>query len=205
MVLETIKDLTSRDNGFYQRYYHYFIILLMALIVALISSVGFVMYQMLTRPLPAFNAKLSSGETMQLTSFDEPNLLPDTIINWATKAATLAYTFDFVNYNNEIQLARPYFTDAGWQDYLASVNDLISTIVKNQLFVNGVVAGTPVISNQGDLPGRGYTWRIQIPFMVTYQAAEVVTNRRYYVVITIVRVPTSVNPQGIGIDQFVMV
>jgi len=85
------------------------------------------------------------------------------------------------------------------------VDRLISTIVQNQLFVNGVVSGPPVISNQGPLPGKGYTWRVQIPFLVTYQSANTTTKRSFYVVITIVQVPTNINPQGIGIDQFVMV
>ena len=206
MALENVKDLyAQRDNEFYRRYYHYFIIGLMALIVIMLCTVGFVLYQVFNRPLPVFKAELANRQMMNLTSFDEPNLLPDTILRWATKAATLAYTFDFVNYDKEIALARPYFTDAGWSDYLASVHGLISTIVQNQLFVNGVVSGTPVISNQGELPGRGYTWRVQIPFLVTYQAAETISRRNFYVVITIVRVPTSINPQGIGIDQFVMV
>src|SRR5262249_51683417 len=144
------------------------------------------------------------GKRMTLTYFDEPNLLPDTILAWASKAATVSYTFDFVNASKQVAAARPFYTPDGWQDYLNSVNSVINTIVQNQLFVNGVVSGTPVISNQGPLPGKGYVWRIQIPFLVTYQSANLVTKRDFLVVISVVRVPTNVNPQGIGIDQFVM-
>jgi intracellular multiplication protein IcmL len=77
-------------------------------------------------------------------------------------------------------------------------------VVKKQLFVNGVVAGVPVISNQNELPGRGYTWRVQIPFLVSYQSSDQTTTERYIVVMMIVKVPTTVNPEGIGIDQFAM-
>jgi intracellular multiplication protein IcmL len=126
-------------------------------------------------------------------------------LRWASKAATVAYTFDFVNYNTQTAAARPYFTEDGWQDYLNSVNNLINTIVQNQLFVNGVVSGAPVISNQGNIPGRGYVWRVQIPFLVTYQSANTTSKQNYFVIISIVKVPTYVNKQGIGIDQFVMV
>lgn len=205
MALDAAKEkYIPKDNGFYRQYYSYFFYVLMFLIVVLMIAVGLVLYQVANRPLPAFYAKQQDGKTMQLISFDEPNLLPDTIIRFASKAAVTAYTFDFVNYESQISLARPFFTAGGWGDFNSSISNLISTIVQRQLFVSGVVSGPPVISNQGPLPGKGYVWRVQIPFLVTYQSANVASTRKYFVVVTIVKVPTSVNPQGIGIDQFVM-
>jgi len=205
MALDAVKKrYIPREHKFYRNHYHHVIMGLMVIIVIMISVMGVVLYQMFHRPLPTFAAVQANGQRMMLTSYDEPNLLADTILRWASTAATVAYTFDFVNYNRQINAVRPYFTEDGWKDYLQSVSGLIKTIVQNQLFINGVVAGTPVISNQGPLPEKGYTWRIQIPFLVTYQSANTTSKRRYYVVITIVRVPTSMNPQGIGIDQFVM-
>jgi intracellular multiplication protein IcmL len=67
-----------------------------------------------------------------------------------------------------------------------------------------VVSDTPVISNQGEIPGKGYVWRIQMPFLVTYQSSEGTSKKSYMVSVTIVKVPTWKNPAGIGIDQFVM-
>jgi intracellular multiplication protein IcmL len=205
MALDDIQEkYIPQNNEFYRDHYHHFLYGLMGLIVFMMLMVLLVLYQMSHRPLPVFDAKQKTGEHMMLTPYNEPNLLPDTILQWARKAATTAYTFDFVNYNKQISAARPYFTADGWQDYLHSVSGLIENVVKSQLFVNGVVSGTPVIANQGPLPGKGYVWRIQIPFLVSYQSANTVSKRNYYVVLTIMRVPTEVNPQGIGIDQFVM-
>lgn len=206
MALEAIQEkYIPRDNSFYCNYYHYFLYGLMIIIFLMMIAVGVVFYQMLHRPLPVFYAIQPDGSKMTLTSYEEPNLLPDTLLRWASKAATTAYTFDFVNYDKEIGQARPYFTAGGWKDFLASLSNVITTIVKNKLIVSGIVSGAPVIANQGPLPGRGYVWRVQIPFLVTYQSANTTSKRRFYVVMTIVRVPTEINPQGIGIDQFVMV
>lgn len=193
------------DINFYRSHYHHLIMGIMLIIFLMIVVIAIMFYQIVNRPLPQFNAVEPDGKSMLLVPYDQPNLSPDTIVRWASKAAILAYTFSFENYNNQIKAARPYFTEDGWQDYLGSVNKLINTIVQNQLIINGVVSGTPVISNQGTLPGKGYVWRIQIPFLVTYQSANTSVKRNYYVVISIVRVPTSVNKQGIGIDQFLMV
>jgi len=176
---------------------------LMVLVFVLVIIAGIVCYKALHRP-PTYYAVQASGQKLLLVPSTEPDLLPDTILQWAEKAATLAYTFDFVNYNNQIAAAKPYFTDAGWNDYLGAVKTLIDTIVKKQLFVNGVVSGAPVISNQGELSGLGYAWRVQIPFLVTYSTSGTTFKKNFYIVMTIVRVPTDVTPQGIGIEQFVM-
>jgi len=206
MAFDAIKNkYIPRNNDFYRDHYHQVLASTMLIIVVLILMGGFVLYQMYSRPLPTFVAYTPKQNKMELTHFNEPNLLSNTILRWASKAATVGYTFDFVNYRKQIDAVRPFFTNDGWVDYQNSLSSLLESIVQNQLFVNGVVSGPPVISNEGDFPLKGYTWRVQIPFLVTYQSANTSSQQRYYVVITIVRVPTSVNPQGIGIDQFVMV
>lgn len=206
MALDDIReDYTAKNNDFLRNHYHHIIMGIMLVIFLMMFAIGYVFYQVMNRPLPQFNAIQPDGKSMLLIPYDQPNLSPDTIVRWASKAAILAYTFSFENYNNQLKEARPYFTEDGWQDYLSSVDRLINTIVQNQLIVNGIVSGTPVISNQGEVSGRGYVWRIQIPFLVTYQSANRSDRRNFYVVISIVRVPTYVNKQGIGIDQFLMV
>jgi intracellular multiplication protein IcmL len=195
---------SSVGNAFYIKHYHtFFIVTIIAIFLALIFAC-ILLYQVSHRPLPTYLAIGSTGKTMQLTPEEEPNLLPTTLIKWASKAAVIAYTFDFVNYDKELSAARPYFTQAGWENYKASISNAVQTVKQNQLFVNGVVVGAPVIANQGELPGRGYVWRIQLPFLVTYQSAENVSRRFYTVILTVVRVPTWINSTAIGIDQFVM-
>ena len=204
-VREQYERYVPRENSFYRDHYHHVLIGLMVTIVMMMMAVAFMLYQLFHQPLPVFTAIQPDHEKMLLIPYNEPNLLPDTILQWASKAATAAYTFDFAFYKTQIAAARPYFTEKGWNDYIRSLNGVVITVIQNKLFVNGVVSGAPVISNQGPLPGRGYVWRIQIPFLVTYVTAETVSKRSLYVVLTIVRVPTNINPQGIGIDQFVMV
>lgn len=205
MAINNLKQqYIPRNNDFYRHHAHHFIIIIMVVIVLMLGALGMLVYEMANRPLPTFSAIQPNKSRMALTAFDEPNLTAPTIIRWASKAATAAYTFSFVNYATQIAATRPYFTEDGWNDYQASVKDLLSSISQNQLFVYGIVSGAPVISNQGPIGNAKYAWRVQIPFLVTYQSANTSTKRRFYVSITIVRVPTSQNPQGIGIDQFVM-
>jgi hypothetical protein len=204
MALEAVKEkYIPKNNSFYRNNYHYFFYVMIAIFILLLLVVGQVQYQVANRPKPEFFAKQADGKSKSLRSFNDPNLLPETIIRFASKAAVLAYSFDFVNYNDQLPLARPFFTEAGWSGFKTSINYLVNSVIKNKLFVSGVVSGAPVIASQGPLPGVEYAWQVQIPFLVTYQNDSSVTQRNYIAAITVVRVPTSVNPQGIGIDQFV--
>jgi len=199
------QQYASKDNAFFKQNYHLFFYALMAIFGLLLVLLAMVSYQIVSRPLPQYTAALPNGQIKKLNPSIEPNLLPETILRWASNAAATSYTFDFVNYNEQINRARPYFTEAGWKDYKQSISGLIATIVQNRIFVYGVVSGTPVISNQGPLPGKGYVWQVQIPFLVTYQAGETSSDRRFIVRLNLIEVSTSISPQGIGIDQFVMV
>src|SRR5579872_2118197 len=166
------QEVPNKKNDFYANSYRSLMIILMVEIILVLVLVTVVLYQVFHRPLPFFSAIAANKQRMELTASYEPNLLPNTLLTWASKAAVAAYTFDFAHYDEQIRHARPYFTDAGWNGYLASTSQLIQSIIQKQLTVNGVVVGSPVISNQGMLPGRGYTWRIQIPFLVTYQISD---------------------------------
>lgn len=204
MLRERVEKLIVKDQPHVDHSQKFIYILMIAMIIVLMM-VSFVLYQVLKRPLPSFRAVNANKQVMILSPYDEPNLRPSTVLQWASKAAVAAYTFDFVNYAKETEAAHQYFTSAGWSAYQGSIAKVIQRVVSGQLFAYGVVAGTPVISNQGILPGQGYTWRIQIPFLVTYQSSEESKTEHYIVVMTVVKVPTNINPDGIGIDQFAMI
>lgn len=204
------QDMASMDflnkqhkNEFYRIYQPRFIFILMGAVVVAMIWTGIVIFQVHHRPLPTFYASESNGKRMILQPQDSPSLRPATILRFASKAAVAAYTFDFVNYKQEIDEARVYFTSDGWSSYLASVSEVLKRITENKLFVSAVVDGAPIISNEGELDGV-YSWRVQIPFLVNYQSAQTAEKSRYTVLITVVRIPTVDNPVGIGIDSFVM-
>jgi intracellular multiplication protein IcmL len=199
---DIIEKYIPNANAFYRDNYRYFLYGLIALLFLALITMGVTARLLQQRPLPTFFAK-QDGKQMQLFPSVEPNLLPDTIIRFASKAAVAAYTYDFARVNEQLQQVRPYFTDAGWAAFYTQAQSSINRVVANRLFVNGVVVGTPVISHQGELPDIGYAWRVEIPFLITYSSSEVTTKFRHIIAITLVRVPTSINPQGIGIYQFI--
>lgn len=222
MALEDLeKQYIPKENKFFREHYHQIILGIMLLLIAILAINSLLLYQLANRPLPVFSAATPDGKTMALTPYDLPNIQPDVITNFAAKAATIAYSFDFANYREQINSARPFFTEDGWNDFLRAVDPVVTEIVNKQLAVNAVVNGAPVINNQGDLklnsssssptfnPGDvhspTYAWRVAVPLIVTYQSAsQLPLSRNFLVVVTIIKVPTSVSAMGIGIDQLVM-
>ena len=196
---------TSRSNNLFFRNHYLRVIWLLVVMIFTIICLSIVLwYQVLHKPLPPFYAVTADRHAMGLVAYDEPNLMPATLIRWASKAAVAAYTFNFVDHDKQINAARGYFTPGGWDAYQDAISATVDRVVKHQLFVYGVVSEAPVISNQGDRPQQGYSWRIQIPFLATYQSAEESRSTEYFVVVTIVKVPTTINPDAIGIESFLM-
>lgn len=199
-----VGDIYNDGNDFYRNHSQKVLVGFIICLIFMLIMVTVLLYQLRNRPVPLFVAVSPDGQQMQLQYYDNPNLLSSTLIKWASKAAVAAYTYDFYNYPGQLQMVQPYFTEAGWVSYRQSIQTLLNTITKNKLFVNGVVSGPPVISNQGSLGGYDRVWRIQVPFLVTYQSSESTTNASYMVNLMVVQVPTTENPAAIAIDQFVM-
>ena len=196
---------TTNNNAFYQNHFHKVLIALVVLILIVIALVLFVLYEVHHRAIPPYYAIAQNGKRMTLVQSEQPNLLPVAILKWATKAATTAYTFDFNQTDGQLRdNISPYFTDLGWQSYWSAVQGTLKTIRQNKLYVSSVVSGTPVISNQGELPGKGIVKRVQLPFLITFESSESKSTKRTLVTLTLVRVPTTQNPTAMAIDQFVM-
>lgn len=194
-------------SKFDEDYQHFptLIWLLITTLVMLIGLMFLLMYVVQNRPLPHFSAVTPKKEVFELTASEEPNLLSSTIIKWASKAAIDVYTYKFYENDSEIEnKVRPYFTDNGLRAFIASIQSVIQTLRQNQLNTNSTVNGQVVISNQGNFADYDQAWRLQIPFLVTYESANRASTRTYRVTLVIVKVPTTQNPVGIGIDQFAM-
>ncbi len=201
----TEQENIEQASAFYRNYYGAFLVLIGVLTVIVLILTAIVFYQVKTRPLPVFIAVAPNNAQMTLVPLDEPNFLPNTILQWATKAAVLSYTYSFskIAYESQLAQVRPYYTQDGWDNYYNSIVSVLNTLQQNQVAVNAVVDNTPVIASQGDF-GNGYQWKVQLPFLVTTASSEIAVQKHFTVMLTLVKVPTIINPTGIGIDQFVM-
>ena len=65
-----------------------------------------------------------------------------------------------------------------------------------------VATGSPVILDQKVIDGR-YSWKVQIPLLVSYQSPNEQTQNKVVAMMIISRVPTVDMPKGIAIVSFI--
>ncbi len=192
-------------NDFYRDNYRKIVwLLILAFMIIAVLSVG--LYYVVTNPpKPQYFATTIDGRVTPLVPLNQPNLSTSALLQWSNTAAIAAYTYNFVNYRQALQEASEYFTPDGWaafMDALKNSNNLDAVIAK-KLIVSAVATGAPVILAQGLMEGR-YSWKIQMPMLITYQSASEYSQQSVVVTLLIVRIPTLTSARGIGIAQFVV-
>jgi len=192
-------------NAFYRDSYHRVLIILLFSILINVALGSILFYQVTHPPAPKYFATSINGRITPLWPLNKPNQSDSSVLQWANQAAIAAYTYNFVNYRGELQAASQFFTPGGWTEFLqalqsANTLDLVRT---KKLVVSAVATRTPVILQKGLLLGR-YTWRVQMPVLVTFQSASEFVQQRNVVTMLITRISTLNSPRGIGISQFIV-
>lgn len=201
---DTLTAVVTR-NQFYRDGQHKMVIMLLLSMVTNILLVAAIGYIFLHPPEPKYFATSINGRITPLFPLDEPNQSDSAVLQWANQAATAAFTYNFVNYHTELQSSSGFFTADGWTQFLTALKDSnnLEAVKAKKLIVSAVATRAPVILQKGLLNGR-YSWRIQMPILVTYQSASEFSQANNVVTMLITRVSTLNSPRGIGIAQFVV-
>lgn len=202
---EDALQVVKLRNEFYRDNYRKVVAaLLLSFSIILILAVA-LFYLVTTPPAPRYFATTTDGRIVPLIPFNRPNLSNSAILQWANTAATAANSYNFVNYRKALQQAADYFTPEGKQMFfnaLKNSNNLQAVIAK-KLIVSAVATGVPVVLEQGVMLGR-YTWKVQIPMLITFQSASQFSQQSVTVTMVIVRVSPLESVRGIGIAQFIV-
>jgi hypothetical protein len=145
------------------------------------------------------------GKKMWLQSLSTPSLNTAAMCAWASAAASDVLTFGFDNINERMGAARQYFTDVGYQSFVGAARSsgLIKTIQQNQQLMTAIPTAPATVSFQGFRKGE-YVWDVRVPIVLTVRAGASTASARPTLVLTLIRVPTALNPSGFGIQQWFM-
>lgn len=203
-MVDDAVELVRLRNNFYRDNYRRVVGALMILLVIIVMLVGVVFYQIVNRPESKYFATTVDGRIMPLFALSEPMLSPGELLQWANSAVIAAYTYNFVNYRDAMQQLQNQFTPNGWKYYEDALRTArtLEMVIAKKLVVSAVPTATPVIVDQAVIGGR-YSWKVQIPLLVTYQSPNEQTQQTMIVTMIISRVPTVDMPKGIAIVSFV--
>lgn len=182
--------------------------IVLVLVISLIANsvLAFILGYIVTHPpAPKYFATSINGRITPLFPLNQPNQSDSAVLQWANQAAIAAFTYNFVNYRSELQAASGFFTAEGWSQFLNALQDSnnLDAVKAKKLVVSAVATRAPIILQKGVLNNR-YSWRVQMPILVTYQSASEFSQQNNVVTVLITRVSTLNSPRGIGIAQFVV-
>ena len=217
-------ELVRLRNNFYRDSYRRltFIMILMLMVVLMCLSVVF--YLVNHQPKPKYFATNIYGGIVPIQGLDQP--IPEQqVVQWASRAAARALTFNYVQYRGQLQEAvNVYFTPFGGKMYLQALNDSlnIQNVTKNKYLQVAEPLAAPRIIQKGTDANNGqarYYWKVQVPVQVNFYGAQGVNSFYEIVELKIVRssyfVENSQKSQlvssnnldqtrGIGVDQIVL-
>lgn len=204
MADDALTAVTLR-NQFYKDSQHKVVLVLIFSVVVNFILGSLLVYQITHPPAPRYFATSINGRITPLFPLNEPNQSDSAVLQWANQAAIAAFTYNFVNYREELQSASGFFTASGWQQFLDALqqSNNLDAVKAKKLIVSAVATRAPIILQKGLLNGV-YSWRVQMPILVTYQSASEFDQQNNVVTMLITRVSTLNSPRGIGIAQFVV-
>lgn len=178
--------------------------LMIAILVNLVLAL-MLMYIITHPPAPKYFATSINGRITPLFPLDQPNQSDSAVLQWANQAAIASFTYNFVNFRDELQASSGFFTPEGWDQFLNALkqSNNLDAVKAKKLIVSAVATRAPIILQKGILNGN-FSWRVQMPILVTYQSASEFTQQNNVVTMLITRVSTLNSPRGIGISQFVV-
>ncbi|CAJ4322448.1 Macrophage killing protein with similarity to conjugation protein [Burkholderia pseudomallei] len=193
--------------AFYEKWFPVLIYTILAAVVAVaVLTAGFIVVKSQKVEREYFGTD-GKGHLIPMVPLGEPYLDDGALLTWAQKCVTQANNFDFVHYREQLQASSVCFSDDGWQSFqvaLAKSGNLDMVKSKN-LISSGVVTRAPVVTKNGRRNGQ-YLWQVQMPLLVTYQGGQngqAQLTQRLLVTLTIGRVPTYINENGVGIEQYI--
>lgn len=204
MAEDDAVQIVSLRNDFYRDNYRRVMLALLIAFFLIVLLASALTYLVTHPPAPKYFAVNADGSLIKLKPLSEPNVSPATLLQWANMAVISVNTLNYVNYRKALQDASEYFTPDGWQEYLRGLksSNNLTAVIEKKLIVSAVATGAPIILQEGLLNGV-YSWRVQMPVLVTYQSPSQVSPQSQIVTLLIVRVSGLTSARGVGIAQYV--
>ena len=152
---------------------------------------------------PVYFAATNDGRILPLVALSRPAMEDRAVISWATTVATSAYSYDFVNWRSALSGLSPDFTKEGFSSFIGSLkaSGNLKLVSDNRMVAAAVPTEAGVIVAKGLLKGV-YVWKIQVPILVTYQAAKSSVSQNLLVTLMVVRRSVLSHPKGLAVAQF---
>jgi intracellular multiplication protein IcmL len=200
MAEEEIKVVL--EDNFYRDSFGKVIFIICSICISIAFLVAISFYIFMNQPPPVTFRVADEWRVLAPVPIQQPYLSEPDMLQWVSDVVPGVFDLDFLHVDNQLEVAKQYFTENGYQVFLNQLNNYASkdNIQAAKLFVHGEPAGAPVILNQGVLSGR-YAWMVQIPINISYAGMRNVPSASLTLQVLVVRTETTNNLTGILIDN----
>jgi hypothetical protein len=143
------------------------------------------------------------GAEKRLLELDQPVITKESVKAWVTETVTEVLTYNFADYSERILMFQGRFNTEGWREFLLALgkSNALNQFVEQQLVATAVPSEPATIESEGINPKNNeFEWVIKVPIIRKFVTNnEVETNNKLTVSITVVRVPITISPSGLGI------
>lgn len=204
MTQEELETSILRDD-FYRDSFMRVVMVILGLLVSMSGLLAVSLYIHLNKPKPVLFGVDSEWRIQPSVALDQPYISLADLNQWVVNALSRSFTLDFLNYNDQLENAKQFFTDEGWKVFLNQLNIYANynNVQANKVFVSGTPAGAPSLINQG-LTGGRFGWIVEIPYTLSYAGFNPPPSRTITLSLLIVRVSTLNNLSGVAIDNIVV-
>lgn len=169
-------------------------------------QIAFVVIMFQNEPKPVLFPLNNHDQLINSVPLSEPGLTDAELLNWATEAMIVSFSFNYNNYDNIAEKIEDYFDPAGIASYLKmiSTHSQIQQLVSKKLILSGRPTAAPRLAQDGLIDGR-YAWQILLPFILKFNNQKVKSESELTLEILIVRTTTQESSLGVkivGIQDF---
>lgn len=194
-------------NQFYKDGHRKAVVALFFSMVVNIIMGSLMVYIITHPPAPRYFATSKDGRITPIVPLNKPNSSDATVQQWAAQAALAVFSFNYVNYQQELQAASGFFTANGWRQFQNALktSGTLDVVLAKKMIVSARPTGAPRMPVPSQVLANGrYAWQIQIPIQVVLRNQNTYNPLQYLVTMVIMRVSTLNSPSGIGIEQFLV-
>lgn len=169
MESEDALVLIFSRNAFYRRL-HFLAFWAFVLSFIVICVLGTTLaYLLRNSNKPVYFAADDVGRLIRIVPINTPNMPLEDIMDWTVKAVESSFSYDYINYRQQLQSVQNYFTHYGWSSYIDALSlsgNLRALTLRKQIVLAKAIQ-RPTVINEGLLAGA-YAWKFQFPLLVTY-------------------------------------
>lgn len=209
----SVQELVTLRNRFFYVYYRKLSLIFVAALILCGLSLVSAFYFAGRKTPPVYIPIAPNGQIVQTYPLNQPsNADPEVMTAWVTQwamdGARKAFTYDYINFGEQVNSAQSFFTYRGWESFVKELgkSQNFNTVQEQKMIVKFTPMSVPVIKGQQVIDGR-LAWSLTFDAAVTYIAHDGLHQGfRQNVVVRVVvfRMSTVDSPKGIGIDQIVL-